>query len=46
MNRLNKSLPMNVLQVWGMAFIPDKKKPGINSESDAVTYSGGETVKM
>jgi hypothetical protein len=30
---------MNVFQVRGMAFIPDNKKPGIDRESDALTYS-------
>jgi hypothetical protein len=35
---------MNVLQVWGMAFIPEKEKPDINRESDAKAYSCSETV--
>jgi hypothetical protein len=32
---LNKSLSMNVFQMRGMAFIPDKVKPDIDRESDA-----------
>jgi hypothetical protein len=40
MNWLNKSLSMNVFQVQGMAFIPDKVEPNIDRESDASTYAG------
>jgi hypothetical protein len=29
-----------------MAFIPDNEKPDIDRESDAKTYSGGETVSL
>jgi hypothetical protein len=36
---------MNVFQVWGMVFKPDNKKPDMRRESDAKTYSQGETVK-
>jgi hypothetical protein len=39
MNRLNKSLLINVFQVWSMAFIPVKKKPDIRRESDAKAFS-------
>jgi hypothetical protein len=35
---------MNVYQVWGMALIPDNEKPDINRGSDAMAYSGSETV--
>jgi hypothetical protein len=34
---------MNVFQVRGMAFIPNNEKPDIDRESDAKTYSQGET---
>jgi hypothetical protein len=44
MNRLNKSLSMNAFRSWGEAFIPKKAKPDIHRESDAKTYSHGETV--
>jgi hypothetical protein len=44
MNLFNESLSMNVFQMWGMTFIPDKMKPDIDGESDAKTYSGVETV--
>jgi hypothetical protein len=44
MNRSNNSLSMNVFQLRGMTFIPDKKKPDTNRESDDKTYSKGETV--
>jgi hypothetical protein len=30
---------MNVFQMLGMAFIPDKSKPDIDRESDAKTYT-------
>jgi hypothetical protein len=30
---------MNVFRVRGMAFIPDNKKPDMDGESDAKTYS-------
>jgi hypothetical protein len=42
MNRVNKSISMNVFQMWGMAFIPDNMKQDIARESDAKTYSRGE----
>jgi hypothetical protein len=32
------SLSMNVFQMRGMAFIPDKLEPDIDRESDAKTY--------
>jgi hypothetical protein len=44
MNRLNKSLSINVFQLRGMAFLPNNAKPDIHEESDAKTYSHGETV--
>jgi uncharacterized protein (DUF486 family) len=44
MNVSNNSLSMNVFQMWGIAFIPDKVKPDIDRESDTKTYSWGETV--
>jgi hypothetical protein len=31
---------MNVFQMWGMAFLPNKSKPDIDRESDAKTYTG------
>jgi hypothetical protein len=34
------NLSMNVFQKQGMAFIPNKVKPGIDRESDAKTYTG------
>jgi hypothetical protein len=37
---LNESLSMNVFQMRGMAFIPDKVKPDIDRESDTKTYTG------
>jgi hypothetical protein len=40
MNWLNESLSMNVFQMRGMAFIPDKAEPNIDRESDASTYTG------
>jgi hypothetical protein len=44
MNCSNKSLSTNVFQVRGIAFIPDNVKIDIDRESDAKTYSRGETV--
>jgi hypothetical protein len=35
---------MNVFQLRGMDFIPGNVKPDIDRESDAETYSWGETV--
>jgi hypothetical protein len=31
---------MNVIQMRGMHFIPDKVKPAIDRESDTKTYTG------
>jgi hypothetical protein len=39
MNLLNEYLSMNIFQMWGMAFIPDKTEPDIDRESDASTYT-------
>jgi hypothetical protein len=45
MNLLNESLSMyDVFQMRGIAFIPDNVIPDIDRESDAKTYSRGETV--
>jgi hypothetical protein len=44
MNWLSESLSMNVFQMRGIAFIPDNVKPDTDRESDAKTYSCGETV--
>jgi hypothetical protein len=45
MEHLKKSLSVNVFQVrGGMAFIPNNEKPDRDRESDAKTYSQGETV--
>jgi hypothetical protein len=37
MNRLNKSLSMNVFHMRGMAFIPNCENADIGRESDAKT---------
>jgi hypothetical protein len=39
MNLLNESLSMNVFQMRGMTFIPDKEKTDLDRESDTKTYS-------
>jgi hypothetical protein len=36
---LNKSLSMNIFQMLGMAFTPDKSEPDVDRESDAKTYT-------
>jgi hypothetical protein len=38
MKQSNKSLSMNALRLWSIAFIPSKIKPDIHRESDAMTY--------
>jgi hypothetical protein len=44
-NELLKKISLNdVFKVWGMAFIPDNKKPDINGESDTNICSRDETV--
>jgi hypothetical protein len=37
MNRLNKSLSINVFHMWGIAFIPNSENADIGLESDAKT---------
>jgi hypothetical protein len=37
MNLMNESLPMNLFQMRGIAFILDNVKPDIDRESDAKT---------
>jgi hypothetical protein len=43
---LSESLSMNVFQMRGMAFIPDKSKPDTDQESDAKTYTGVNCLEV
>jgi hypothetical protein len=37
---------MNVYQMRGIAFIPDKVEPDIDTESDAKTYTGANCLNV
>jgi hypothetical protein len=37
---------MNVFQMWGIAFTPDRVKPDIDRDSDAKTYTGANCLDV